>query len=898
MRSEVEFYLEERIRELEESGMSPGDAAEEARRRFGDVDEIVNEMLEAWEPEHRGWRIREMMGSFAQDLRFAGRMLVRNPGFALVALATLALGIGANTAIFSVADATFLERPAVLEPTRLVNVYTTCRRGQPRCSSSYPDYVDYRDRSSLLAGLAVETPNQAVISRGSEGGQLATYAAVTGNYFNLLGVIPDQGRILQTADDVLEAPAQVVVLSHGIWVNQFGADPDIIGTTVRINTVPFEVVGVAGPDFRGTRLSYTPEFWMPLAAVPILTADGGNVRANREAGADGGAGGPPEIFRSRTSRWMGGLVGRLAPGATVEQLKDEMASISLQLAEEYPDERGPRTITVESAGTYSLPVGAEDQMRSFVRVLLGVVAFSLLLATANLANLLLTRATARQKEMGIRTAIGAGRGRVIRQLLVESTALSIAGGALGIGVAALLIAGLSSYDLPGGVTVGSLGVDLNGRVLAFTVLLSTVTGLVFGLYPALQASRTSVVDALKGETSHRTSGAGRARSTLIAVQVGLCLILLAGAGTFIATLRSALDADLGFDTAGVAAARFNLRLQRYTPEQARQFVQDLESRVEALPGVVEAAVASRVPLQPGGYLGILVEVDGYERAEDEEIRVETAFTTPGYLQAIGASLLDGRSIGSGDLEDAPPVFAVNRTFAERYWPDGQATGGGINYFGIPVEVVGVFDNISWLGVDGDPYPVALASLDQRSELYLRNLTIVARTTGDASALASQLRDEIKALDPEVEPSFASPMEDLLASVLMTQRLGTLLLSALAALALVLAAVGIAGVVSYTVSQRVREVGIRIALGATGRQVSTLVAGGVALPVGLGVLLGTFAALALGQVMSAFVLFDVNPADPVRVVAVGLIMLTVGMTAAVLPARRAAGVDPMRALRTE
>jgi len=900
IRDELEFYLEERTRELMGQGMSEDEARENAMKAFGDLASIENEMFRTWEPKHRGWGWREMMGSVLQDLRFALRTFVRNPGFTVVAVVTLALGIGANTAIFSVADAALLTRPEVVRPQELVNVYTTCRLGFPRCSTSYPDYLDYRDRTTLLADLAVVTTVQANLGEDAAGAQLITAAAVTGNYFPLTGVVPARGRLIQPLDDILTAPAQVAVLSHGLWTDFFGSDPEIVGTSVRINEAPFQVVGVADPEFRGTTLSYSPDLWIPLASTPVLDGDDGSA-APRQAGSEAGSG-PPEVFQRRSSRWMGTLVGRLVPGATAEQLRQEMASITQQLFEEYPDERGPRSITVDEAGMFTLPVGFEGQIRQFIWLLLGVVAVSLLLATANLANLLLTRATGRQREIGVRMAIGAGRGRVIRQLLSESVALSVVGGVAGVGVAAGLLAALSGYDLPGGLTLGSLGVRLDGRVLAFTFVLSALTGLVFGLYPALQASRTSVSNALRGELNNRGSGTGRTRSALISFQVTMCVVLLAGAGAFLATLRSGLQVDLGFPAEGLAVARFNLELNRYSPEQARRFVLDLEERVENLPGVTEAAITTRVPLQTGGFRGIIVQVDGYELAEDEEIRVEMAYTTPGLVETLGGPLLAGRALDRSDVPEAPRVFLINRTFAERYWPAGGATdaaAGTIDYWGTSVEVAGVFDNVSWMGVQGQEYPVAFVPMEQNLGSYVNgNLTLVARTTGDEAALAIQLRDEIKALDSDVEPSYTATMQDLLATVLMPQRLGTLLLSVFALLAVTLAGVGIAGVVSYSVSQRVREMGLRIALGASSRQVTRLVVRGVALPILVGVGVGAVAASALAGAASAFILFDVDPADPVRLAGVVALLLGVGVLAAFLPARKAAGVDPMAALRSD
>ena len=879
---EIQFHLDMEAEKLIERGWAEEEARRQAVRNFGALGR-----QKAW--VRWSWGIT-LVQDLRADSQLALRQLRRNPGFAAAAILTLSLGIGANTAMFSIANQALLRRPPVREPERLAAVYTTCRRGFPKCSSSYPDYLDYRDRSTTFADLAAYSPVPLNVGDEATGARLATGLLVTGNYFGLLGMLPDLGRLIQPADNLKGAPAQVVVLSHDLWQGVFGSDPLILDRTVRLNGAPYRVIGVGPQGFRGLNLGLQPDMWIPMFSAPALGP------------AVGGASGEG-VLEARGTRWIGTLIGRLAPGATLAQARSEMDAIAAALGEEYPEERaaigGPRGITVDAAAHYLLPLGNEANLRRFVWVLLGVVGFSLLIAVANLANLLLGRATARVKESGIRLAVGAGRGRLIRQLLVESSVLALLGGATGLIVARGMISLLGAFDLPGGVAIGDLAVDLDSGVLLFAFVLSLLTALAFGLVPALQATRLDLVDSLKGGWSLGGKRVGHLRKGLVSVQVALCLVLLVGSGLFLRTLQNSLSFDLGFQPSRAAAARFNLSLLRYSEEEGLAFVDDLLRRVRALPDVRAASVATLVPFQAGGFLGIFAEIEGYEPAAGEEVRVDYVLVEPGYFEALGIPLLSGRVIGEHDVEGMPRVMVVNRYLAERYWPGRSAVGGVVRFSGSDVEfrVVGVVENPTWQAVGEEATPFVFLPLSQSPGSVARFLTLVAGTRRSPDPLLPQLRSAFQETDRGLSLMYLRTMDEQVGEALMPERLGSVLLTMFGALALVLASVGIYGVVSYSVRRQLRDLGIRIALGATPPTILRAVMSGVVAPILAGLVLGGAVAFLLTRTLESF-MFGVSPHDPLTFTAISALLIVVALVAASVPASRAARLDPMRVLITE
>jgi len=874
---EFEFHLEMATQKLIRSGVPPAEARRRARKRFGSPRRQKD--MARW-----SWGLA-FLRDLVADARLLGRQLRRDPAFALGAIVTLALGIGANTAIFSVFDQALLREPPVADGRRLASVYTTCRRGPPRCSSSWPDYVDYRDRTATIADLAAYSPVPLSVGDGTTT-RLATGLLVTGNYFSLLGVGAELGRPIQPADNPPLAGAHIAVLSHAYWTSSFGADPDVVGRTVRLNGAPFEVVGVAPEGFRGLSLAQEADVFMPLFAGPAL-------------GPGVGSAADPNVVEERNNRWIGALVGRLAPGATHAQAQVEMDVLAAALGDRYPEERasigGFRGITLDPLDGYVLPNGSEGDLRRFVFMLLSVVAITLLLASANLANLQLARGTSRSREIGVRMAVGAGRRRVLRQLLTESLLLSLVGGALGLLVAVGMLHAISTFQLPGGVVIGDLGVGLDTDALAFTFAVALGAAVLFGLMPAVQASRHDLSGAVKGETR---SGTGHRvlRKVLVAVQVALCLVLLVGSGLFLRTLRNSLDADLGFEPSGVVTARFNLSLLGYPEERAQTFARDLLDDVRTLPGVEAAGLSTLVPFQRGGSRGTFLEIEGYEPQPDEEIRTDWVLVTPGTFDALGMRVVEGRDIGETDATGAP-VAVINRYTAERYWAGRSPIGSMFRLSGTPVEVVGVVENPIWQAIGEDPTPFVFLHQRQLPDLSESFYTLVVRTTGDAEALLPAIRERFQVLDPGLALTTLETMDDLIGAALMPQRMGTTLLSLLGGLALVLAAIGVYGVVNYTVSRQARDIGIRIAIGASGRRILGSVVGDMLVPIGAGLVAGAIAAWLLADLVEAF-MYGVSAGDPLTFLAIGALLLAVAIGATLVPARSASRVDPVKVLKTE
>jgi len=817
-----------------------------------------------------------------RDLKWAVRGLRRNPGFTAVALLTLALGLGANTAIYSVVHATLFRAPPVQEPDELVAVYTTSRRGFPRSSTSWLDFVDYRDQATLLEDLAATAVAPASLGDEARGARFVTVEAVSGNFFSLLGIDAWVGRPIGPDDDTYAAGRQVVVLSHELWSGHFGADPTLVGGTVRLNGTPFEVIGIMPPEYVGLRLDTRPDVWVPFHSIDVVRSQT-DILARLEA---------------RGARWMAMSVGRMRDGATVEQVRDQFVQISEGLKQAFPDERGPRDTTVDALGSYALPNGAEADVSQLVWVLLGTVGVTLLLACANLANLLLARATSRKREIGVRLALGAERGHLIRQLLMESTLLSTVGGAIGLTFAVGLVRLLSGFELPGGVSIATLDAGLNGPVLLFTAVASVLTGVLFGIVPTLQASRPDLVETLKGDRPTSAGGGGRGvRRALVAVQVGLCTVLLIGSVLFVQTLREGMAHDLGFESDRVALARFNLGLLNYEPAEATGLLDDLQARLSARPGVVSATATSRIPLVPGGARGFFFTVPGYDPAPDEELRLDAVAVGVDYFPTLGIPLLEGRAPESSDISAEEPVVVINREMAEHYWPDVSPIGRTVDVFGTQVRVIGGAGNVTWSGLADDPTNFVYVPLGLVPDWAAGFVSVAVRTDGPAEGALGTLRTEIAALEPEASITELVTYGDQVADVLSAQQMGAALLTGFGLLAILLATLGIGGVVAFTVNEQRREIGIRLALGAERGRVMRLVARGMLLPVGAGLVVGILVARSLSASVESF-LFGVTGTDLWTYATVAVSLLGIALIAALLPARRATRVDPLEVLNSD
>jgi predicted permease len=881
VREEISFYLEMRAKEFEVAGLDPADAWREAVRAFGDPDRIHRRVVR--EAKMKRWMTTaaETFSSVLQDLRGAGRAYRAEPTFTFVAVTTLALGIGASTAIFSIASQALLAGPPVADADGLAAIYTTCRAGSPRCSSSYPDFIDYRSRSEAFEDVAATAVVRASLGTDDHGARLLAVQSVTGNFFDVLGLTPFRGRLLTPRDDLLGGGTPVAVLSHDLWRSHFAADPEVVGSTIRLNGRPFEVVGIAPPGFDGLRIDSHMELWIPLQTRPYLASD-------------------PSLagrFEIRDSRWMDLLVGRLAAETSIEMARAEMLALSDRLREEEPDARGPRSITVDPLDGYILPNAREAEFRTFVLLLGGTVGLTLLLCSANLANLLLARGAGRRRDISIRLAVGATPTRILRLLATESILLAVLGGTAGLFVAAALMQILGGFELPGGVPISSLGVALDARALGVATAITLSTAVMFGFAPAIDGGRTELSHALtSGRGSREERGSARVRKALVAVQIALSLVLLVGSGLFVRTLRAGLATDLGFDPRGVAAIRYSLGLAGYDEEDAWTFAQDLEGRVRAVSGVESVATATRVPLQVGGAMGLFFEVPGYEPAPDEELRIDLIVATREYHETLGIRLLEGRHFSASDGEDGERVAIVSRRMADRYWPPGEAVGGRVSVSGANFTVVGVVEDATWNGLADEVTNYFYVPMAQARSMATGSITVMARSP-DADATLGTMRSLMTDMDRDVLTLSASTMDDLVAGVLMPQRMGAILLSVFGLLALVLSVVGVAGAVAYAISRRRREIAVRVALGATDNSILRQQVASMVTPVAAGLLAGTAAALSLTRLVEDL-LYRVSATDPVTYLVIVLSVVAVSLVATFVPARAATRLDPAEVLGTE
>ena len=827
---------------------------------------------------------RRDRGMLLQDIKYAIRSFATNPGFTFVVLLTLALGIGANTAIFTLVDAVLLRPLPVHEPAELADIYTSCRRGFLYCTTSYPDFVDYRERNRTFVDLAAFAGSTVTLDDGT-GTRLVGAMLVTGSYFTLLGVNAQHGRPILPDDDRLGNPRAVAVLSHRMWAADFGEDPAVTGRELRLNGVPYTVIGVAPKGFRGTRLSQSPDLWIPFSSLPLVSTRSG-------------PGSNPLVLRN--TRWIGGVIGRRQPGVTIEQSRADMISVSDGLQEEYPLRSG-RTITTEATRAFTLPAAStgSDIIR-FITLLMVAVSAALFIACANIANLLLARATARRREIGVRLALGASRGRLVRQLLTESVLLSACGAFAGWFVASAALNFLSSYALPGFVSIASLELALDGRVLAFTGTIALLTGLLFGVVPALQATNPNLTSSLKEQSSDtRLGGIMKTRGVLLSLQTAMALVLLVGAGLFVRSLKNGLDADVGFETRNLAMASFNLARRQYSEPAALRFVQDLTERAAQLPGSQNVTSAVWAPLARGGS-GFFISIDGYTPAAGEELRIEANWVGPDYFRTMGIPLINGRDIGERDRTGAPYVAVINNTMAQRWWPGEDPVGRTFRMngdgSGPEVLIVGHAQDVKD-GLSDDPEPFVYYAMAQHMARALSRINLLVATDAEPSNTLPLLRQHLRELDPNLAVPELTTLQNRLAEYLMPQRMGTTLLSTLGGLTVLLAIVGISGVVGYAVNQRRREIGIRIALGAAHSHVLNTIVRGAVIPVAIGIGIGLVAAFGVTRLVANF-MFGVEPTDPVTFVAVPAIMTGVALMAAYLPARRATKVNPTEALKSE
>jgi len=824
------------------------------------------------------------VSSLLQDLNYGLRMLVKNPGFTAVAVLTLALGIGANTAIFTVINAVLLNPLPVKDVPHLYQLDTTDKKtmvtvaNATRLGVSFPNYQDYSREAAVFSSLAAFQPTVLTLSGRGEPKQFQGML-VTANYFDVLGVPAALGRTFLPEEDQKPGGNSVAVLSYGLWAREFGADRGLIGRALTLNGNSYTVIGVAPPGFKGTFLfASADQIWVPVSMHSRILS--GFLEDN---------------FQDR--RFLDFFCfGRLKPNVSPGQAEAAVETVAARLEKQYPRENAGRSAALAPLADATLGINQHGQVALAGGVMMGVVGLVLLIACVNLANLLLAQAARREKEMSIRAALGANSRRLLRQSLTESLALSLLGGLAGLVIAYWGRSVLWSFR-PALLAQSDLELALDARVLGFTLGLTLLTGILFGIVPALKVSHPDLNEALKagGRAGTMAWGRSRFRHLLVISETALAFVALIGAGLFLRSLQSAEKIDPGFESKKLLTLNFDLGSQHYDEAHGEQFHRDAMERATSVSGVQSAAVASNAPLGGGLFRTIFLE------GQDENSGQRGTLTTidaisPGYFQALGIPLLRGRSFSDLDRKETLPVAVVSRAMARHFWPGADPLGKRFHFFGDRTlrEVVGEVADTVQNQLGEDPQPVAYLPLSQDFSPFG---TLFVRTTGDPRSVLATVRGQVQSLDRNLALTNVATIGETLSQGLWAPRMGAALLGVFAGLALILAAVGIYGVLSYPVSQRAQEVGIRMALGATHRQVLWLMVGqGFRLAlVGVGV--GLPLAFAFGHLLVSL-LFGVKGGDPATFAGVSALLVSVALVACYVPARRATKVDPIVALRYE
>ncbi|MCA1577503.1 MAG: ABC transporter permease [Acidobacteria bacterium] len=812
------------------------------------------------------------METIIQDIRFGVRMLLKSPSMSIVATIALALGIGANTAIFSVVNAVLLRPLPFPNPDTLVALFdTNLQRGRLRGSHSYPNFFDLQTQNTAFERVAAYHSSDFVMTGRGEPVRLQG-AVVTADLFPLLGVAPILGRTFLPQED--RPGNRVIVLSQQLFEKRFNSDASILNQSITLNGGSYTIIGVMPASFEFPIQNEPVELWTTIA---------------------GDASGKSPVTAQRGAHFLQ-VIGRLKANGTPEQAQSELNAIAARLEKQYPDTNTHKGLRLESA--LSALVG---DVRPALLILLGAVACVLLIACANVANLLLARATGRHKEMAIRAALGASRLRVIRQLLTESVLLSLVGGAVGLLLAVwwsdLLIA-LGKDDIPRAVKVG-----IDWRVLGFTFGVSVLTGLIFGLFPAFHSSKTELVESLKDGGRGTSEGArrNRMRSALAVGELAIAVVLLVAAGLLLQSLWRLQNVNSGLNPENVLTFSVSVPENRYEGVKQGQFFSNLMTRLESSPGVQAASVISPLPLS-GDRFSISFQIEGREVPEKDEPSADLFMTGAGYFRTMGIPLIKGREFDNRDQYGSPPVAIITEEFARQHFPGEDPVGRRINP-GISTiegdqttmrEIVGVVGNVRNRGLNTPPMP---AYYLPQTQVPFSQMVVVVKTTGDPHSLISGVTKEVAAMDPDLPLFGVKTMEEYLSASVASPRFNTTLLSIFAAVALVLTIVGLYGVMSYSVAQRTNEIGIRLALGAQPRDVLLMIVkqGSLLIVLGLGIgLLGAYAATRL----ISSLLFGVTAKDPITFVVAAVVLALVALLACYIPAWRATKVDPLRALRYE
>jgi putative ABC transport system permease protein len=851
----------------------PERVAQELRRASGAGATARVERTEpSWNDPRRpsaGWWCA--LADLRRDLAYAVRTLGRTPGFTAVALSVLAVGIGGNVAGFSLANALFFRALDVSHPDTLVRVYSSRYSNTP-----YRSYLEYRDRNTTLTALAA-FQMQSFGVRVDDDTEHTFGTIVSGAYFPVLGIAPFRGRLLTPADDRAGA-APVVVLSHAFWRDRFGASPDVIGRTIALNDQLFTVVGVAPPGFTGVMAPLVGSVWVPLSADALLR--------------------PALDTAERLDTTSLHLIGRLEPDARLESAQAELDTIGRQLrrARGEPDS-GP-AVTVYR-GTVLHPE-ISGPVAAFTAVLMTVLGLVLLIICVNVSNLVLARAAGREAELAIRQALGADRGRLIRQLLTENLVLALAGAAGGLAIAFWCTRLLGAANLPTPFPI-ALDVSIDARILTFTIAAAIATTLAFGAMPALQVSKVDLVRAVKDLGGQGLRHA-RLRSMFLVAQMALSVVLLITAGLFIRSFRHARSVDPGFDAEPVLTASLDLETRGYSPARGRDFIRTLRERLEAAPGIDSVNVLEMVPLTLSNTTMYVLRDGDAEPAAGRRPAMPEVYGNavgPGHFQTLRIPLVAGRDFSELDDSSAPPVAIVNDTLARRFWPGQDPVGQHLRILGTPadsrnvIRIVGVARDSKYVTVGEEPRPFMYRPLAQA---YTPRVTVLIRSAAAPASILPAVKQNVRALDPGLAVFNVAPLTDVIAVSLLPARVAGGLLGALGALALVLVALGIFGVLSFAVRSRTREIGVRVAMGATRLSIITMVLRWAMLWTVLGGAIGLAAATAVTGLLKGF-LYGISPMDLGTFASVLVVIVSVACVAALAPAVRASRLDPLVALRS-
>jgi predicted permease len=879
--AELESHLAMHIEENLRAGMSPEEARREARIKLGGI--------EAVKEEYRDRRGVPFLEGFGHDLRFGLRALRKNPGFTAVVILTLALGLGANTAIFSIMDAVLLRSLPVRNSQELVVIGTRDARSGMNTDFSYPRYQDLRDKSTVFAGVLAKAGAEMNVSYAGQNervrGQL-----VSGNYFEVLGVQPWIGRLFTQNDDLKPGAHPVAVLSYGFWHRRFGDDASMVGKEILLNDHAITVVGVTPPGFYGTDLSEGADIRVPMMMATVFRP----VPANR--------------LQNRRHSWLE-IMARRKPGVTLAQAQASLEVLHLQIIEGEAAQLPP-TVSAFNKQRFlesriRLMPGSQGfgflqrELEQPLLLVFGVTGVVLLILCANLANLLLARTAARGSEIAVRLTLGAGRLRLLRQWLTESLLLSTLGALAGMVVAVWVRTAVMGF-LPADYS-SNLDTSLGWRVFGFMLLVSMMTGMLLGLAPAVRASRQQVGPTLQGGARTFASGGGlfSLRGGLIVLQIALSLPLLIGAGLFLHSLQNLRNIATGFDKENVLLATLNPSLNGYSQEKIQNLYGDLLDRIRALPGIRAAALASASPVS-GGWDSETVTVEGYAPRQGEEMNPNAAIVSTDYFKTMAIPVIAGREFTAHDTPAAPKVAVINETMAHYFFGDTNPIGKKIGTNDAPgslpdIEIVGVVKDAKYVKLREQPLRHFYLPIGQQPRLF--ELTLHVRAEGDPRPLVDVVRAQLQKLDPHLPLYDVKLLDTQIDESLTQDRLITWLSSLFGLLATLLAAVGLYGVVAFSVARRTREIGIRMALGALPGDILRAVLGEMGILVATGVVLGLAAALAVGGLLRGM-LYGVRPVDPLAFAAAGAVLVSAAAVAAYFPAKRATRVDPIIALRYE